>query len=172
MKTKDLVLCAIFAAIISIFSVITIPIGQVPVTMSVFGILLTSYILGPRRATIATAIYILLGAVGLPVFSGFRGGLPVLFGATGGYIISYIPVAIVAGIVFSKRKTFFGAVAGGGVSVIICYLLGTIQLMIVTNMPFVEALGVGVIPFIIFDAIKIVVASIVGIGVSKRLPQK
>ena len=84
MKTKTIAVCAIFAAIMCVFSVITVPIGPVPVTLGFFGVMITSVILGARRGAVSVAVFILMGAVGLPVFSGFKGGFEVLLGPTGG----------------------------------------------------------------------------------------
>lgn len=101
MKTKTMVLCAIFAAILCIFSVMSIPIGAIPISMGLFGVMLTAVILGPVLGTISVGVFILLGLVGLPVFSGFKGGFQVLAGPTGGYIWSYILVALFIGL-FAK----------------------------------------------------------------------
>ena len=105
MKVKTMVICAIFAAILCVFSVLTIPIGPVPISMGILGVMLTAIILGPKKGTIAVIVYILLGAVGLPIFSGFKGGFQVLLGPTGGYIWSYIIVALFIGFLTINKKT-------------------------------------------------------------------
>ena len=86
MKTKTIVICAIFAALMCVFSVITVPTGIIPVTLGTLGIMLTAVILGSKKGAVSVAVFILLGIVGLPVFSGFKGGIQVIFGPTGGYI--------------------------------------------------------------------------------------
>lgn len=167
MKTKTMVICAIFAAIMCVFSVMTIPIGPVPISMGIFGVMITAVILGPKKGTIAVAVYILLGAVGLPVFSGFKGGFQVLLGPTGGYIWSYIIVALLIGLLTGKNpknkwlamlKIFIVSIIG----IIICYAAGTVQFMFVQKADLAKALTLCVIPFIPFDIIKALVSAYLG----------
>lgn len=174
MKTKTIIICAVFAAILSIFSVMTIPIGPVPISMSVFGVLLTAIILGPKKGAISVIVYILLGAVGLPVFSGFKGGFQVLAGPTGGYIWSYIFMALFVGFIASKPHKnkllticilFVSSIAG----IIICYGAGTVQFMFVQQTDVMKALTLCVIPFIPFDIIKAIAASFIGYSVQTAL---
>lgn len=174
MKTKTIVLCALFAALMCVFSVITIPTGIVPITLGTFGIMLTAVILGAKKGAVSVAVFILLGAVGLPVFSGFKGGVQVLFGPTGGYIWSYIFMAVIIGLFASKLperkwlavvKLFLGCLAG----IVVCYALGTAQFMAVQKMGLVKSLSACVIPFIPFDILKAAVASYVGFTVRKAL---
>lgn len=174
MKTKTMVLCAIFAAILCVFSVLTIPIGPVPISMGIFGVMLTAIILGPKRGTISVIVYILLGAVGLPIFSGFKGGFQVLFGPTGGYIWSYIIVALFIGLLTSAQlknkwltliKIFIVCIAG----IIICYAAGTVQFMLVQQTDLAKALTLCVIPFIPFDIIKALLAAYLGYTIRTAL---
>lgn len=174
MKTKTIVLCAIFAALTCIFSVITIPTGIVPVTMGFFGIMLTAVILGVKKGTVSVVVFILLGVVGFPVFSGFKGGVQVLFGPTGGYIWGYIPMSVIIGLFaatlperkwLAVLKLFLGCLAG----IVVCYAFGTAQFMAIQKMGLVKSLSACVIPFIPFDIGKAVVASYVGFAVRKAL---
>ena len=91
MKTRDLTLTALFAAILCVAAPFSIPVGPIPITLATFAIYLAAIVLGKKYGTLAVVIYILLGAVGLPVFSGFSGGFQKIVSATGGYIIGYIP---------------------------------------------------------------------------------
>lgn len=174
MKTKNMILCALFAAILCVFCVITIPIGPVPVTLATFGIMLTAIILGSKKSAVSILVYILLGAVGLPVFSGFKGGVQVLFGPTGGYLWSYVFMALFIGFLISKLpenkylamlKIFIAALGG----MVICYALGTAQFMLVQRTDVIKALSLCVIPFIPLDIVKAVIASYVGFTVKKQL---
>lgn len=174
MKTKTIVLCAIFAAILCIFSVMTIPIGIVPISMGIFGVMLTSIILGAKKGTISVIVYILLGAVGLPVFSGFKGGFQVLLGPTGGYVWSYILVALLIGLLTSKLpqnkwlamlKTFIVCLIG----IFLCYAAGTAQFMLVQKTDLIKSLTACVFPFIPFDIIKALIATYLGCTISKAL---
>ena len=174
MKTKTMIVCALMAAVMCVCSVITVPIGPVPVTLGLFGVMIAAVILGGGKAAVATAVFILLGAVGLPVFSGFKGGFAVLVGPTGGYIWSYIPVALIIG--FFAVKSFknkwvtlaviFGACLTG---IAVCYTLGTIQFMAVTGNDLPKSLGLCVLPFISFDVAKAVIATVAGSAVRKAL---
>lgn len=175
MKTKTMVLCAIFAAIMCVFCVMTIPIGPVPVSMATFAVTLTAIILGAKKGTISIIVYILIGAVGLPVFSGFKGGFQVLLGPTGGYIWSYILMTLFIGTFTSKPasnkiitliKTFVVSLIG---ILVICYGVGTIQFMIVQKTGLAQALTLCVIPFIPFDIIKAAAASYLGYIIQKAL---
>lgn len=175
MKTKTMILCAIFAAILCVFSVLTIQIGPVPISMGIFAVMLTAIILGPKKGTIAVIVYILLGAVGLPIFSGFKGGFQVLLGPTGGYIWSYIIVALFIGALTQKRpqntwlsliKIFVVCLIG----IVICYAAGTAQFMFIQQTDLAKALTLCVFPFIPFDIIKALIAAYLGyiIGIALK----
>ena len=174
MKTKTIAVCAVFAAILCVFSVMTIPTGVVPVTLGFLGVFLVAVILGPKKGTVSVAVFILLGAVGLPVFSNFRGGFQVLLGPTGGYIWSYIFMALFIGILTVKNpknkwlgmlKIFVVSLGGA----VIGYALGSVQFMLVQKTDFLSALTACVIPFIPFDIGKAVVAAYLGYTVKEAL---
>ncbi len=174
MKTKTMVLCAIFAAILCIFSVMTIPIGPVPISMGIFGVMLTAIILGPKNSVISVVVYLLLGIIGLPIFSKFQSGIPVLAGPTGGYVWSYIIVAFVIGLITRKLpqnkilalvKIFAACIIG----IAICYAAGTAQYMLIANVGLTKALTLCVLPFIPFDIIKAVVAAYLGNVIANAL---
>lgn len=162
MSTKEIAKAALLTAIIAVFSVITFKIGTVPITLSVFAVLFAAVAAGAKTGTAAVAVYILLGAVGLPVFSSFQGGISVLVGPTGGYIISYIFMALIVGIVSGKSKKFAARFAACLVSLIVCYALGTLQFCIVMKQSVSYALAACVYPFVIFDIIKCAAAVFLG----------
>lgn len=172
MKTKDLILCAMMAAVMCVCSMFTIPAGIVSITLSVFGVLLSAVLLGWKRAAAATAVFILLGAVGLPVFSGMRGGLGMLAGPTGGYIYAYVPMSVIVGLASDKAK---GAgripivIAACVLAAFLCDALGTAHFMFVTGTDFKAALATCFLPFIALDAAKALVAALLGIKVRKLL---
>lgn len=89
-RTRDLVLIAIFAAMMAVCAWISVPVLAVPFTLQSFGVFMALLCLGGKRGTAAICVYVLLGAVGAPVFSGFNGGIGAIMGATGGYIIGFI----------------------------------------------------------------------------------
>lgn len=181
-KTTTLVLCGVFAALMAICSFITIPLGftPIPVNLATLGVFLTGGILGKKYGSISLIVYILLGAVGVPVFAGFKGGLGVLAGPTGGYIIGYLAAAFLTGllieIVFHKTADsgqhadssrtksgslrFAGSILAMIAGLAACYLLGTAWFMISTGSGLGAAMVSCVIPFLPGDAVKILAASL------------
>ncbi len=166
-RTIDIVYIGIFAALIAICSWISIPL-TVPITLQTMGVCLTTGLLGTKRGTLSVVIYILLGLIGLPVFSGFKGGVGVLFGVTGGYIVGFIFTALIVGI-FSKLfkyKTwalFVSMVLG----IVICYFFGTVWFLLLYNKSNVDTMSISAVlsvcvtPFIGFDIIKIILSVII-----------
>lgn len=169
-KTKDMVLVALFAAVCCVCSIITIPTGIVPVTLGTFGIMVTAMILGTRRGIISVALFIVLGIIGIPVFSGMNGGFGVIAGPTGGYIYSYILMVPLIGIASKKLdKTLSSAIKamlGCIAAIFVCYLVGTVHFMIVMNFG-EQSIGLWtslckcVFPFIPFDILKAVIAILI-----------
>lgn len=160
----------VMTAVICILAPFSLPIGPVPISFTNLAIYIALYVLGMKRGTISYLIYLLIGLVGVPVFSGFIGGPQKLFGPTGGYLIGFIPMAVIAGIVIDKcmKKWYFcllAMIAGTWV----CYLFGTAWLAFQANMTFKAALAAGVIPFIIEDLIKMVLALLIGPQIHKQL---
>ncbi len=163
-----MVFTAMFAALIAVCSIISIPIGQVPVTLQTFAVCLTAAMLGCKRGTLAVFVYILLGAVGVPVFAGMTGGIGILAGPTGGYIIGFLLTALTVGFAaerFSRKALplILSMVAG----VLACYAVGTVWFMAVYKTGFVEALMLCVVPFLVFDAVKIALAVLLSNRLSK-----
>ncbi len=162
-KIKDMVLIAVMTAVICVLGPLSLPIGPVPISLTNFAALLTLYVLGMKRGTISLLLYILLGLVGLPVFSGFTGGPAKLFGPTGGYIIGFIPMALIAGAVIERnRKSYVRNVLAMVLATLVLYALGTAYLAYSAHMTFGAALAVGVIPFALLDFVKIVICALVG----------
>ena len=173
-KTKFITRTALFAAVIALLSPFAIPLGPVPITLSLFAVLLSAVVLDWKQAAATVAVYILLGVIGLPVFSGGKGGAAVLAGATGGYIWSYILCAVIASLVAGKTraqgaKQMLITAIGCACGVIVCYICGTLQFSAVAGRTFVEALSVCVIPFIIPDLIKCACAAILGTQIKNRI---
>ena len=163
LNTGDLALVALFAAVMAVCSWITVP-AAVPFTLQTMGVFLAVGLLGGKRGTISVLVYLFLGAIGLPVFSGFAGGLGYMMGATGGYIIGFLFSAL---IMWFMEKSFGRdmkiLILSMVLGLILCYAFGTAWFMTVysgSNGPIdlATALGWCVFPFIIPDAIKIAVA--------------
>ena len=169
-KTYDLVYVSIFVVLIAICSWISIPF-TVPVTLQTFGVFIAVGLLGGKRGTLAVLVYILMGAIGIPVFSGFTGGIGILAGTTGGYIAGFLFSAL---IMWGMEKLFGRStlvLAGSMVlGLLVCYAVGTLWFMAVYAassgaVGILTVLGWCVFPFIIPDIAKIVLALIL----TKRL---
>lgn len=167
---KEMAICGIFAALMCIAGPLSVPIGPVPVSLTNLAIYFAVMIIGTKISLISYIVYLLLGTVGLPVFSGFSGGLSKLVGPTGGYLVGFILMLIISGIAaeLSKRNiviTILGMIVGTAAA----YLLGTVWFVCQQKCSFAYAMGICVEPFIIFDLIKIVIAFILGNEVRKHL---
>lgn len=162
-STKDLVYIAISAALLAICSWISIN-TVVPFTLQTFGVFLVCGLLGGRRGTLAILLYLLMAAIGVPVLAGFSGGLGILLGSTGGYILGFVLIALLMwGIecFFGDRLWLLGV--GMVVGMIVCYFFGTVWYMVVYTrsdgpLGILTALSWCVFPFIIPDAAKIALA--------------
>ncbi|MCX7614262.1 MAG: biotin transporter BioY [Clostridiales bacterium] len=173
MKTKDLVFTALFAAITAICSQISIPLpfSPVPITLSLVAVFLTGGILNKRQALFAQLTYILLGSFGVPVFSGFRGGMGVLVGPTGGYLAAYPLMAFLIAYIIEKyqRNSLFGSALGMSSALMVCYLFGSAWLAYSTKMGWYKAFLAGVAPFVLLDLIKISIVSSVSVPLRKAM---
>ena len=153
--------CALMAALMCVLCPVSVPIGPIPISLSILVILLTVYVLGTWRALVSYTVYLLLGAVGMPVFSGFQGGLAKLAGPTGGYLAGFWLMILVAGIIMEKgKRNLLGTID---------YAVGTAWFVFQTESTVVHALDVCVYPFIPFDVAKIVIAVLLGSVVYKGL---
>ncbi len=166
-KIKNSVLISLFCAIIAVASFITIP-SPVPFTLQALAIFCSLTVLGGKRGLTAIILYIFLGIIGLPVFSGFSGGLGHLLGATGGYIFGFIFTALIYCAVTKCIGNSTKAKAVGLSSgLLACYATGTlwytaVYLGEISLEGFLSALAVCVVPFVIPDIIKIAVAILIG----------
>lgn len=163
-SVKDMALCAMFAALMAICAWISLHVMEISFTLQLFAVFLACGLLGGKRGTIACAVYLLLGAVGLPVFTGFKGGLGALLGVTGGYIVGFLAACLVywllTDLLGEKPWVQLTAMILG---LLACYALGTVWFMVVYAQSsgaigFVAVLSKCVFPFIIPDACKIALA--------------
>lgn len=171
-KIANLTVIALFTAIMCILGPLSIiiPVSPVPITFTNLAIFLAVIILGWKKGTISYLVYMLIGFVGVPVFSGFTAGPGKLLGPTGGYLIGFIFMAIIAGLIIEKfpdNKILH--VAGMVLGTLVLYAFGTAWLAYQANMPFGAALMAGVVPYILGDAIKIIIALMIGHTVKSRV---
>ena len=160
-RARSVAFCGIAVALLAVSAWITVPIGPVPFTLQTFAEVLVLAALKPREAISASAIYLLAGAIGLPFFSGMRGGIGVIMGPTGGFLWGFLVAGIVfvglRGLVNKKQRLVVDYVLAF-VFLIVVYLFGWLQLMLVNGLAPEAAFAVGVAPFVLVDAVKIAAA--------------
>ena len=164
-RTKQMVLIALMTAVTCVLGPLSIPLpfSPVPISLTNFAIFLAIFVLGMKNGTISFIIYLLLGAVGVPVFSSFRGGLQVLAGPTGGYLIGFIFLALIMGFALDHfDRKLVPTIIGMIIGMVVCYAFGTVWLAKLLSLSFKEGLMMGVIPYLPGDAAKIIIAAIVG----------
>ena len=177
-RTYTLAVTAVMTAVLCITAPFSIPVGPVPISLATLIIMLTVYILGWKYGTLSVLLYLLLGAAGLPVFSGFSGGFVKLAGPTGGYLVGYLLLALIAGLFFLPAHKFQKLIvtrliqaAGMLLGTAALYALGTAWFCIVTGSELSYALSLCVLPFIPGDLIKMIIVLLLGDTIKKRLRQ-
>ena len=160
-RTKAIALSAIFAALLSVSSVVSIPlpITPVPVTLQVFVVLLLAAVLGPAYGALSCVIYLLLGALGLPVYAGAGSGVPVLLGPLGGYLFGFPAAVLLGGLLSARRaeaakRDLLRVCAAGFVALSVIYLLGVVWLSAFLHVGLYRGFVLGALPFIPVDAAK------------------
>ncbi|MGE4277271.1 MAG: biotin transporter BioY [Lawsonibacter sp.] len=168
-KVYPLAMTAVMAAVMCVLGPVAIPIGPVPISFTNLAVYLSLYILGWKRGTLSYLIYVLIGMVGMPVFSGYAGGFGKLFGPTGGYIIGFIPMALIAGLLIDRYQNRAIQMAGMIVGTAVCYAFGTAWFCFQAGYALEAALGLCVFPFIPGDLIKMAAAMSIGPMIRRRL---
>lgn len=151
MAVRNMTRCAFFAALLAICGWISVPLGAVTVSMQSFGVLLALGTLGGKRGSIAVAVYLALGAVGLPVFAGFRGGFGILLGPTGGYLWGFL----ISGILYWCLEKHLPKWLNMVLVMAICYACGTAWFLLAYGGGFFGVLGLCVLPYLLPDGIKL-----------------
>ncbi len=172
MKVKDMTLTAVMAALVCIAGPLTIPAGPIPLSLATFAVYLAGAVLGKKRGTIAVALYLLIGIIGVPVFSGFSGGFQKLAGVTGGYLVGYLPCAFLSGLGAERaeeegRIWILPMIMAAGTAVL--YTIGTAWFMIQSGNALGTALSLCVVPFLPGDAVKIAAAVMLTVPVRKAV---
>lgn len=174
-KTRTLTMTAVGAALLCILGPLSIQIGLVPITLTNFVLFFMIYSVGWKRTTASYLIYMLIGLIGLPVFSGFSGGLTKLAGPTGGYLIGFLPMIIISGLAVQLSNNRILHIIGMIAGTLVCYAFGTAWfyiLMLYTSpdsgYTVMKVLSICVIPFLPFDFIKIIAATLIGAPVKQR----
>lgn len=165
-RIKDITFVSLCVAVLAVISQLSIPIGAVPITLQVFAVSLIGHFLGLKKGTLTLIVYILLGVVGAPVFSGFQGGVGVILGYTGGFIIGFIPLVVLCGI--NCNKTWL-KIALGVFGLTLCHLIGAFQYMHLSRLDFSASILAVSLPYILKDIILVVAGYIVSSVLKKRL---
>lgn len=168
--TRQLAVIGVMTAVTCILAPLSLPIGPVPISLTNLAIYFALYVLGVKFGCISYLVYLLIGFIGVPVFSGFTSGPGKLLGPTGGYLIGFIPMAVIAGILIDKfisnRIICLLGMIGG---TIVAYAFGTAWLAYQAHLDWKAALMAGVIPFIPGDLAKMILAMIAGPQIRKQL---
>lgn len=165
-KIRDMVFIAVFTAIIAALSQVSIPMpNMVPITLQTFAVSLAGYFLGAKKGVASVGVYVMLGAVGAPVFASFKGGFAVLIGYTGGFIWGFILLALLCGILADKKL----GMALGVLGVVVCHLLGTLQYMVLSKNGFFQSLMLVSLPYILKDLLLIPAAFFIAKAIKKRI---
>lgn len=166
---QKVVMAGMLAAVMAVMSQIQVPLPSgVPVTMQTFAMALAGYVLGWKYGLASTAIYILLGAVGVPVFAGFSGGLSFAVSPAGGYIWGFLPMVALCGLGYEKRN-IPALVSLSVAGLAACHILGVIQLGIVTGLGLLAAFMAGSAPYLVKDLVSLAAAYVVAKVIRRAL---
>ena len=170
--TLSLTYTALCTALISVCAWITVPFPTLPVTLQSFAVCTAAAVLGAKMGTVSACLYVAIGALGLPVFSGFTGGVGALMSAGGGFIIGFIPAALVVGLLSDKWGHSFGKlIVSATLGHLVCYTCGTLWFCLVyakgTSLP--AAITTCILPYILPDLLKMIVSSLVSSRVKKKI---
>ena len=168
LSVREMIMVGVGAALMAVFSQLSIPLPSVPLTLQVFGVVIISVILGKKLGTLSIIVFMLLGAIGLPVFAGFTGGLNIITGATGGYIIGFVFMAFIIGYFIEKDKKALEFI-GAYLVLAVDYIFGVIQLKLLMGLTLEGALVAGLYPFIIKDLILTALGIMVAISIRIRV---
>lgn len=171
LSTRDLCMIGLWTAVIAVMAQISIPMPMgVPMTMQTFAITLAAVVLGSKKSAAATGIYVLLGAIGIPVFAGFSGGFGNIVGPTGGFILSFPIMAFIIGLgVEMKKDNKLMFIVMVVVGTLVNYVIGVLLFCMVTGSGVMTGITACVLPFIPTAVIKAVLAVVLGLQMRARL---
>lgn len=159
-RTGLMAMSALMVALMAVFSQFSIPMPLVPINLALLAVLLCGFVLPPRNALVAVLVYLLMGAIGLPVFSGLRGGPQALFGNTGGYLLGYFFTVTLVAHRADWANTYIKRFFLSMLAVLACYIPGTLWLMALTGRSLSHVLPLAVLPFLPGDALKCLLAAL------------
>lgn len=161
LKLYNQLVAALLAAFLAVVAPFSVPLGAIPLTLATLGVYFAAVIGGAWFGTLAVAVYLLLGAVGLPVFSGFIGGVQAFLAPTGGFLLGYLPCAVVIGVGlrlgnYTRLACLVSLLAG----TVVLYACGVFGFMYATNTPFLASVAACCLPFLVGDAVKITAVTV------------
>lgn len=171
-NTRQMTLIGLTTAIICLFAPfsIVLPFSPVPFSLGTLAIYFSAMVLGMKRSFYSTILYLLLGFAGLPVFTGFTGGVAKILGPTGGYMLGYLFIALICGYFSDRWSNHVPLILTGMfIGTVACYTFGTIWLAVQSQLDFLTAFSAGVLPFLPGDFVKISAAVAIGKPIKKRL---
>ncbi len=170
LSVYQMAVAALMTGLMCILGPLSIPIGAVPISFTNFAVYITVYLLGTKLGSVSYCVYLLIGMAGLPVFSAYSGGIAKLAGPTGGYLIGFILMSVISGLFIDKchGKPVF-SILGMVLGTFIAYLFGTVWFIAEAKCTLWYALTVCVFPFLIGDAVKILIAAKIGPAIRSAL---
>lgn len=169
MSTRQMTLTAMLTALLCILGPLTLPVGPVPLSLTTAVLMLMALLLGASRATLCCGVYLLIGLVGLPVFSGFTGGMGALAGPTGGFLLGYLPMTAWCGFLCARTQSRVWRLLALLTDTALLYLIGTAWYVWQADVSAGTAMAVCVLPFLPGDAVKIIAVAIGGNAIRARL---
>ena len=173
MKTIDLVICSLFAAMTAVLAQISIPFpGGVPLTLQLLSVSLCGILLGSKKGFISILVYVILGAIGLPVFAGFTGGFQYIIGYSGGFLVSFPIVALIIGLISERTNNMVFIFLSAILGLLINYTVGSLVFSLVTNSSIMAAISACVIPFIFTNLVNILIAKVIWVKLKQHVSIK
>ena len=169
LKSHSLALCSQGIALLVVCSWISIPFGPVPFTLQTFALVFILVLFKPKEAIFCVLVYLLAGFIGLPVFAGFRGGIATCLGPTGGFLWGFAIAIVITSFIAAMSEKLQVKLLSAALFMLISYICGLVQFAFVTGTTFVEAFFVSIVPFVIFDALKLFVGCIAALKVKSSL---
>lgn len=167
-SVQKMVLTAVMAALLAVFSWISIPLPSgVPATLQTLGVALAGYVMGPVYGMVSALVWILLGIIGVPVFAGFSAGIGTLFNFTGGFLFGFPIMALLCG--FGKKRPLWLSIVLGLAGLVIVDILGALQYAMLSGKAFLPAVLLVVMPYLVKDIICVVVMAVVSRQINKAL---
>lgn len=168
-STKSITVVAMFTAVLAVMAQISIPMPSgVPVTLQTFAVALTGIVLSWKKGTLSVLIYIILGVIGVPVFSNLSAGIAIIAGKTGGFIWGFLFLAAFCGVGIKMKNMVMGTLLGL-TGLVICHFLGVLQFSILAGTGIAETAILVSVPYLLKDLISVILAYILGKEIRKRL---